>query len=199
MKISLVLQGLTPLWHAAQWVSRAPPHHTISAFLNLVGTLKVYHWVIWIIRIKKWLFWEKEPEVKNRNSFLTEIRISGCKLGFDIEPVLRLKTSLWNFSTVGIYVDPVLFIVLVTFNVVDKLFIINILKLMPNAYCSYFSITPAYKEYPSIPHRLPPFNTKNPSVQHTHQTKIAVELMGFGVELRDFWCGNEVCIELRGF
>ena len=121
---------------------------------------------------KKWLFWEKEPEVKNRNSFLTEIRISGCKLGFDIEPVLRLKTSLWNFSTVGIYVDPVLFIVLVTFNVVYKLFIINILKLMPNAYCSYFSITPAYKEYSSIPHRPPLFNTSIPHKDHTQTPSI---------------------------
>ena len=79
---------------------------------------------------------------------MTEIRISGCRLGFDIESVLSLKTSLWNFFTVRkkkIYVDPVLFMVLVTFNVVDKLFIINIVKLMPNAYCSYFSIKPAYK------------------------------------------------------
>ena len=38
--------------------------------------------------------------------------------------------------------DPALLIVFVTFNVVDRLFIINILKLMPNAYCSYFSINP---------------------------------------------------------
>ena len=29
--------GVTPLWNGAQWVSRAPPHNTFPAFLNLNG------------------------------------------------------------------------------------------------------------------------------------------------------------------
>ena len=33
----LVLQGVTPFWQVAQWVSRAPPHHTLPAFLDLNG------------------------------------------------------------------------------------------------------------------------------------------------------------------
>ena len=32
---SLVLQEVILLWHLAKWVSRAPPHHTLSAFLDL--------------------------------------------------------------------------------------------------------------------------------------------------------------------
>ena len=37
---SLILQGVTPSWHVAQLVSRAPPHHTLPAFLNLNGTFE---------------------------------------------------------------------------------------------------------------------------------------------------------------
>ena len=40
LRNSLVLLGVTLLWHVAQWVSRAPPHHTLSAFLNLNGRCK---------------------------------------------------------------------------------------------------------------------------------------------------------------
>ena len=36
---SFVLVGVTPLWHVAQLVSRAPPHHTLPAFINLNGRL----------------------------------------------------------------------------------------------------------------------------------------------------------------
>ena len=43
---------------------------------------------------------------------------------------------------------------------------------MPDAYCSYFSITPAYKEYPSIPHRPPQFNTSIPHKDHTQTPSI---------------------------
>ena len=32
---SLVLLGVTSLWQVALWLSRAPPHHTVPAFLNL--------------------------------------------------------------------------------------------------------------------------------------------------------------------
>ena len=32
---SSVWLGVTRLWHVAQWVSRAPPYHTLPAFLNL--------------------------------------------------------------------------------------------------------------------------------------------------------------------
>ena len=32
---SLVLPGVTPLWRVAQWVSRAPPHDTLLAFLDM--------------------------------------------------------------------------------------------------------------------------------------------------------------------
>ena len=38
LRNSLVLLGVTPSWQVAQWVSRAPPHHTLPAFLNLNGT-----------------------------------------------------------------------------------------------------------------------------------------------------------------
>ena len=34
----LGLVAVTQLWHMAQWVSRAPSHHTLPAFLNLNGT-----------------------------------------------------------------------------------------------------------------------------------------------------------------
>ena len=34
---SLVLLGVTSLWHFAHWVSRAPPDNTLPAFLNLNG------------------------------------------------------------------------------------------------------------------------------------------------------------------
>ena len=37
LRNSLVLLGVSLLWHVAQWVSRAPPHHTLPAFLNLNG------------------------------------------------------------------------------------------------------------------------------------------------------------------
>ena len=33
----LVLQGVSALWHLAQWVSRSPPNHILPAFLNLNG------------------------------------------------------------------------------------------------------------------------------------------------------------------
>ena len=39
MRNSLVLVGVTSLRHVAQGVSRAPPHHTLPAFINLIGTL----------------------------------------------------------------------------------------------------------------------------------------------------------------
>ena len=42
LRNSLILVGVTPLWHVAQWVSRAPQHHTIPAFLDLNGTLYLY-------------------------------------------------------------------------------------------------------------------------------------------------------------
>ena len=35
-----LLVTVTPLWHVAQWVSRAPQHHTLPAFLNLDGKKK---------------------------------------------------------------------------------------------------------------------------------------------------------------
>ena len=34
LRNSLVLLGVTPMWFVAQWVSRAPPHHTLPPFLN---------------------------------------------------------------------------------------------------------------------------------------------------------------------
>ena len=37
LRNSLVLLGVTPLWHVAQWVARAPPHHSVPAFLNPHG------------------------------------------------------------------------------------------------------------------------------------------------------------------
>ena len=39
LRNSLVLLGVTPLCYVAQWVSRAPPHHIIPAFLNLNDSL----------------------------------------------------------------------------------------------------------------------------------------------------------------
>ena len=43
---SSVLQGVTILWLVAEWVSRAPSHNTLPAFLNLKGIK---------IRMKFWL------------------------------------------------------------------------------------------------------------------------------------------------
>ena len=37
LRNSLVLLGVVELWHVAQWVSCAPPHNTLPAFLNLSG------------------------------------------------------------------------------------------------------------------------------------------------------------------
>ena len=45
---SLVLLGVTLLWHMAQWVSRAPSHHTLPSFLNLNGRLQIWTQAIWI-------------------------------------------------------------------------------------------------------------------------------------------------------
>ena len=39
LRNSLVLLGVTQLWHVAQWVSRAPPHYTLPAFQNLNGSI----------------------------------------------------------------------------------------------------------------------------------------------------------------
>ena len=53
LRNSLVLLGVTQLWHVAQWVSRAPPHHTLPAFLNLYGTRRVIDpfkfWSLWTV------------------------------------------------------------------------------------------------------------------------------------------------------
>ena len=38
LRNSLVLQGITAVLHMAQWVSRAPPHNTLPAFLNRNGS-----------------------------------------------------------------------------------------------------------------------------------------------------------------
>ena len=38
LRDSLVSLGVTPLWHMAQWVFRAPPHNTLPAFQNLNGS-----------------------------------------------------------------------------------------------------------------------------------------------------------------
>ena len=38
LRDSFVLVGVTPLWLVAQWVSRAPLHRTLPAFLYLNGT-----------------------------------------------------------------------------------------------------------------------------------------------------------------
>ena len=40
LRNSLVLLGVTGLWHMAQWVSLALPHHTLPTFRNLNGTRK---------------------------------------------------------------------------------------------------------------------------------------------------------------
>ena len=42
MRNSLVLLGVTPLWHVAQRVSRALPYHTLPAFLNLNGVFSLH-------------------------------------------------------------------------------------------------------------------------------------------------------------
>ena len=48
-KHSLVLLGVTPLWHTALRVSGAPPHHTLPAFLNLNGRIKVNKLEVFIV------------------------------------------------------------------------------------------------------------------------------------------------------
>ena len=62
---SLVLLGVTQLWHVAQWASRAPPDHTLPAFLNLNGSFRPCStsWIFYILQIlfsnmhKKLLVW----------------------------------------------------------------------------------------------------------------------------------------------
>ena len=51
---------VTPLLHVAQWVSRAPPHHTLSAFLNLNSILHLLLKLSenWIFIINKWVLSE---------------------------------------------------------------------------------------------------------------------------------------------
>ena len=43
LRNSLVLIGVTPLWHVAKWVSRAPPHRTLPTFLNLNVTECIFN------------------------------------------------------------------------------------------------------------------------------------------------------------
>ena len=47
LRYCLVKLGVTLLWHVDKWVSRAPPHHTLPAFLNLNDILsQTYQTVI---------------------------------------------------------------------------------------------------------------------------------------------------------
>ena len=43
------------MWYVAQWVSRAPPHHTLPAFLNLNGICSIKSSKD-MIKISKWPF-----------------------------------------------------------------------------------------------------------------------------------------------
>ena len=49
LRHSLALLGVTPLWHVAQWGSRAPTPHTLPAFLNLDGSIKMRKNIAYII------------------------------------------------------------------------------------------------------------------------------------------------------
>ena len=79
----MVLLGVTPSWHVAQWVSRAQPHHTLPSFLNLNGTLKyatgknenISH-----LKPKKWAFrycWSRS-EYFQVSSCYKRCKISSC-------------------------------------------------------------------------------------------------------------------------
>ena len=86
MRNSLVLLGVALLWHVAQWVSRAPPHHTIAAFLNLNGTyvemneifgqisldyfLPLFNYLIWHLIRYFPMYLKIETNIKNlKNAF----------------------------------------------------------------------------------------------------------------------------------
>ena len=62
------LLTVTPLWHVAQWVSRAPPHHTLPAFRNLNGIFS-YKSPERLKNRQKRIYWEYNKKYSNNNSF----------------------------------------------------------------------------------------------------------------------------------
>ena len=120
---SLVFLGVTSLLHVAQWVSRAPPHHTIPAFLNPNGRvrslktlfkqsnkkmtffsqnflLKIWEYLWWHRCGQQKRLWEKGVIQKRQNWFpavvdkLTKSRASKLKIGLKFKIYI-----LWKYFT----------------------------------------------------------------------------------------------------
>ena len=75
LRNSLFLLGVTPLWHVAQWVSRATTHHSLPAFLYLNGIIRPCAHPFYQSLLESTTYFVLELTVvsENRSSFQEEL------------------------------------------------------------------------------------------------------------------------------
>ena len=86
LKKSLVLLGVTSLWHMAQWVFCAPPNHILPAFSNLKGS------------ISKILV---DPDDGNSNEIVYYEKRGDSRIPFESYhsiPLMRIKDMLYQLD-----------------------------------------------------------------------------------------------------